>query len=239
MEKVKISVSGRDYNLKSEDPKRLRAVASELDKRISKAKSAMGSLSLTDVVILTALDYADSSYDTKNAVEKALAVGNELKEKLEAVTKEKEAIQNQLNNSISEIAQLKVTLSEKESELSGIKQQIAKIDLEENEALKQENADLKERLEVIKEKTASMEQAWSRLKEDFQKSQDKNANKQIQEIEQLKSTVATYEKAFDEYAEQKTAEINGLNEEIIILKKKNADLTARLDEITVGGQMTL
>lgn len=239
MEKIKISISGRDFNLKSEDPKRLRTVAAELDKKIDKTKSAMTSLSLTDAIILTALDYADSSYDTKNAVERALAAGNELKEKLEAVTKEKEAIQNQLNSSISETAQLKISLSEAQNELSGIKQQIAKIDFTENETLKQENADLKERLEAVKEKTASMEQAWSRLKEDFQKSQDKSANKQKQEIEQLKNTVATYEKAFDEYAEQKKAEVNALNEEIIALRKKNVDLTSRLNEITIDGQMTL
>ena len=63
MEKVKISISGHDFYLKSEDPNRMYETAENLQKRIDKLSAMAASMSLTDIVMLAALDIADENYD--------------------------------------------------------------------------------------------------------------------------------------------------------------------------------
>ena len=71
MEKVKISISGHDFYLKSEDPNRMYETAENLQKRIDKLSAMAASMSLTDIVMLAALDIADENYDNRNVVIKA------------------------------------------------------------------------------------------------------------------------------------------------------------------------
>ena len=66
MEKVKISISGHDFYLKSEDPNRMYETAENLQKRIDKLSAMAASMSLTDIVMLAALDIADENYDNRN-----------------------------------------------------------------------------------------------------------------------------------------------------------------------------
>ncbi|MFR4023444.1 MAG: cell division protein ZapA [[Eubacterium] siraeum] len=77
MEKVKISISGHDFYLKSEDPNRMYETAENLQKRIDKLSAMAASMSLTDIVMLAALDIADENYDNRNVVIKAQQLSQE------------------------------------------------------------------------------------------------------------------------------------------------------------------
>ena len=78
MEKVKISISGHDFYLKSEDPNRMYETAENLQKRIDKLSAMAASMSLTDIVMLAALDIADENYDNRNVVIKAQQLSQEI-----------------------------------------------------------------------------------------------------------------------------------------------------------------
>ena len=82
MEKVKISISGHDFYLKSEDPNRMYETAGEsTGKRIDKLSAMAASMSLTDIVMLAALDIADENYDNRNVVIKAQQLAQEIQAK--------------------------------------------------------------------------------------------------------------------------------------------------------------
>ena len=83
MEKVKISISGHDFYLKSEDPNRMYETAENLQKRIDKLSAMAASMSLTDIVMLAALDIADENYDNRNVVIKAQQLSQEIQAKKE------------------------------------------------------------------------------------------------------------------------------------------------------------
>ena len=61
----------------------------------------------------------------------------------------------------------------------------------------------------------------------------------LAQIDKLQGTVDTYEKTFDEYANQRNAEVKDLNDELSALRKKYAELSAQMNEIVNDGQMTL
>ena len=118
MEKVKISISGHDFYLKSEDPNRMYETAENLQKRIDKLSAMAASMSLTDIVMLAALDIADENYDNRNVVIKAQQLSQEIQAKSLACEKRAEELEKQLSESDTELASLRITASEAQSELS-------------------------------------------------------------------------------------------------------------------------
>ena len=115
MEKVKISISGHDFYLKSEDPNRMYETAENLQKRIDKLSAMAASMSLTDIVMLAALDIADENYDNRNVVIKAQQLSQEIQAKSLACEKRAEELEKQLSDSDTELASLKITASEAQS----------------------------------------------------------------------------------------------------------------------------
>lgn len=94
MEKVKISISGHDFYLKSEDPNRMYETAENLQKRIDKLSAMAASMSLTDIVMLAALDIADENYDNRNVVIKAQQLSQEIQAKSLACEKEQRSLKS-------------------------------------------------------------------------------------------------------------------------------------------------
>ena len=91
MEKVKISISGHDFYLKSEDPDRMYDAAENLQKKIDKLSSMASSMSLTDIAMLAALDFADENYDSRKIVVKAQQLSQEIQSK--SAANEKRAVE--------------------------------------------------------------------------------------------------------------------------------------------------
>lgn len=241
MEKVKISISGHDFYLKSENPDRMYDAAETLQKKIDKLSSMASSMSLTDIVMLAALDFADESYDSRKIVETAQRLSQEIQAKLAAAENNAKEYEKQLNASTQEVASLKNALSETQNELTDTKQQLSKVDKENEERLKAENEQLKATIDELTEKNRRIEGAWEKLKADHEKSVEKSGNNQLllAQIEKLQNTVNTYEKTFDEYANKRNAEVKDLNDELSALRKKYADLSEQMNEIVNDGQMTL
>ncbi|MCH5323629.1 MAG: cell division protein ZapA [Eubacterium sp.] len=233
MEKVKVSISGHDFNLRSDNPERLRAAESELKKKISQISEAAAGMSLTDTVILSALDIADEAESAKNDCDMYKKQSEELKKQLE------------------EYEQHGSNMKSAQEELSAAQDRIKLLETENNEliaendkalALKEENAELVEKNKALENKLAQLETSWNNLKRDYARSHNKKddvSGANEQEIAVLKDTVNTYEKTFDEYVKQKSAEIAELNDELNALKKKYSDLNQQMSEIVNDGQMTL
>ena len=51
-------------------------------------------------------------------------------------------------------------------------------------------------------------------------------SRRLAQIDKPQGTVDTYEKTFDEYANQRNAEVKDLNDELSALRKKYAELSA-------------
>ena len=323
MEKVKISISGHDFYLKSEDPNRMYETAENLQKRIDKLSAMAASMSLTDIVMLAALDIADENYDNRNVVIKAQQLSQEIQAKSLACEKRAEELEKQLSDSDTELASLRITASEAQSELAALKEQLAGAALRsENDRLKEqvtaltaekdslteigadeieqlgtrideltaentalsekaenadnalknenaqlknqvdelkaenetlrvssENADsssaeneaLKSRLAELTEKNRHTEELLEKLRTDHENLVSKSGQDELllAQIDKLQGTVDTYEKTFDEYANQRNAEVKDLNDELSALRKKYAELSAQMNEIVNDGQMTL
>ena len=308
MEKVKISISGHDFYLKSEDPNRMYETAENLQKRIDKLSAMAASMSLTDIVMLAALDIADENYDNRNVVIKAQQLSQEIQAKSLACEKRAEELEKLLSDSDTELASLRITASEAQSELAALKEQLAgaeaqksdslteigadeieqlgtRIDeltaentaLSENaenadNALKNENAQLKNQVDELKaenetlrvssenadsssaenealksrlaeltEKNRHTEELLEKLRTDHENLVSKSGQDELllAQIDKLQGTVDTYEKTFDEYANQRNAEVKDLNDELSALRKKYAELSAQMNEIVNDGQMTL
>ena len=139
MEKVRITVSGRDFYLKTDNPDRLYNVAELLQKKIDKMNAMASSMSLTDVVILAAFDIADENYDSKTAIESAQKAAEDAKAQQAAAEGKVSVLEKQLSSASSETAALKISLSESQTELAALKSQLEKIDPDEQERLKNEN----------------------------------------------------------------------------------------------------
>ena len=321
MEKVKISISGHDFYLKSEDPNRMYETAENLQKRIDKLSAMAASMSLTDIVMLAALDIADENYDNRNVVIKAQQLSQEIQAKSLACEKRAEELEKQLSESDTELASLRITASEAQSELSALKEQLAGVEAQksdmlvlksENESLKEqvtaltaekdslteigadeieqlgtrideltaentalsekaenadnalknenaqlknqvdelkaenealrassENADsssaenetLKSRLAELTEKNRHTEELLEKLRTDHENLVSKSGQDELllAQIDKLQGTVDTYEKTFDEYANQRNAEVKDLNDELSALRKKYAELSAQIE----------
>lgn len=241
MEKVKISICGHDFYLKSEDPDRMYAAAEILQKKMDKLSSMASSMSLTDIAMLAALDFADETYDSRKIVETAQRLSQEIQAKLSDADNKTKEFEKQLSASSQEVASLKNALSETQAELSEAKRKLSAVDTEAEQRLKNENETLKATVNELSEKNRLIEDAWEKLKSDHEKSVEKSGNNQLllAQIDKLQNTVDTYEKTFDEYANKRNAEVKDLNDELSALRKKYAELSAQMNEIVNDGQMTL
>ncbi len=241
MERVKISICGHDFYLKTEDPDRMYDAAEILQRKIDKLSSMASSMSLTDIAMLAALDFADETYDSRRVVETAQKLSQEIQTKLEDAENKTKECEKQLSESEQEIVSLKNALSETQSELIEAKRQLSAVDIEAEQQLKKENENLKATIDELSEKNSRIESAWEKLKSDHEKSLEKSGNNQLllAQIDKLQNTVDTYEKTFDEYANKRNAEVKDLNDELSALRKKYAELSAQMNEIVNDGQMTL
>ena len=241
MERVKISICGHDFYLKTEEPNRMYDAAETLQKKIDKLSSMASSMSLTDIAMLAALDFADETYDSRKIVETAQRLSQEIQAKLSDADNKTKEFEKQLSVSSQEVASLKNALSETQAELSEAKRQLSAVDTEAEQRLKNENETLKATVNELSEKNRLIEDAWEKLKSDHEKSVEKSGNNQLllAQIDKLQNTVDTYEKTFDEYANKRNAEVKDLNDELSALRKKYAELSAQMNEIVNDGQMTL
>ncbi len=239
MERVKLSISGRELSLKSDDPQRLHAVAIELQKKIEKLKSVASAMSFTDIVLLVALNYADESYDIEKKLEDAEKQAAALK--TEALRASDKAIQTQAEKDIivAKYNELEEAVAGYETQLKELQDRLSSVNSVAEEKYIEEKEQYIKRISELEAKNAGLEATWTKLKSDYENSQSKRNDNQREEITQLKATVATYEKTFDEYAKQKNAEVKALNDELNTIKKKYADLSAQMNEIVSDGQMTL
>ena len=108
-------------------------------------------------------------------------------------------------------------------------------------ALNDENLKLREQISELNDKNARNEEMLEKLKTDREKLAGERGQDELllAQIDKLQGTVDTYEKTFDEYANQRNAEVKDLNDELSALRKKYADLSAQMNEIVNDGQMTL
>ncbi len=320
MEKVKLSICGRDFALKTENPEKLERVAADLTHRIKSVKEMGVTMSFTDIVMLVALDIAETNYDNSQIIAKAEASEEKIRETEEKAAKEINIGKEKIFSLETELAELKVSLSQSQDELKALKMQYADVDPESEVKLIEENRTLSNQIKALQDKNDSLEEAIATLEAECKKAVEKSSqvdaaetrleelktalsvaqdeiktlkeqqtdidteaearlieeNKSLEEqikslqiindrledtiksleskseayetentesdseeIEQLRTTVATYEKTFDEYATQKNAEVKALNDELNALRKKYSDLSAQMNEIVNDGQLTL
>lgn len=320
MEKVKLSISGHDLNLKTENPETLKKIAADLSARINRVKDMGVTMSFTDIVMLVALDIAQTNYDNSQIIAEAEASEEKIRETEEKATKEINVAKDKISSLEAELAELKVSLSQSQDELKALKTQYADVDPEAEVKLIEENRTLSNQIKALQDKNDSLEEAIATLEAECTNAEEKSSqvaaaeaeivqlktalsdacdeittlkeqqisidteaearlieeNKSLEdqlkslqainnrleetikalesknetmemdntesaseEIEQLRTTVATYEKTFDEYATQKNAEVKLLNDELNALRKKYSDLSAQMNEIVNDGQLTL
>lgn len=240
MEKVKLSICGHDFSLKSEDPAKLEKVAADLSARIKKVKDMGVTMSFTDIVMLVALDIAQTNYDNAQIIDNSEETADKIKEIEEKAAEEVKNAQDKASELEIQLAELKVSLSQSQDELRALKAQYATVDPDAEVRLIEENRALSNEIKTLKENNAELEENIGQLKAECErKASEENTETDSEEIEQLRSTVATYEKTFDEYATQKNAETKALNDELNALRKKYAELSAQMNEIVNDGQLTL
>ncbi len=239
MEKVKLSICGREFSLKTENPEKLEKVAADLSAKIKKVKDMGVTMSFTDIVMLVALDISETNFDNAQIIERSKESSDKVQAIEEKAAKEVKTAQEKISLLDSEIAELKVSLSQSQDELKALKAQYENIDPEAEVKLIEENRKLSNKVKELQDKNESLEQTWEKLKSDYERVQKKNLESQKDEIEQLRTTVATYEKTFDEYATQRNAEVKSLNDELNVLRKKYSELSSQMNEIVNDGQLTL
>ncbi len=317
MERVKLSIRGHDFALKTDNPEKLEKVAAELQSKIKKMEEMAVSMSFTDVVMLVALEISEENYDSsrlvkeaEETVKKTQEIENKAYEDIKVVNDKNTALESEiaelkssltqareelgalnakyqnvdpeaevklieenrvLSNKIkdaeaeiqkiqaseshaieelvnaddknkaleSEITELKSSLSQAQDELTALKSQYENASSKADAELTEENAALIDKIKDLQKKNADLEESLAKLNADYEISQKKNQNFQNEEMDKLRTTVATYEKTFDEYATQRNGEVKALNDELNALRKKYADLSAQMNEIVNDGQLTL
>ncbi len=317
MERVKLSIRGHDFALKTDNPEKLEKVAAELQSKIKKMEEMAVSMSFTDVVMLVALEISEENYDfselikdAKESVQKTQAIEYKAQEDIKSLTDKNTVLESEnaelkaslsqtkdelgaiktkyqnidpeaeiklieenraLSNKIkeveadiqkaqaseckaiedlanaddknktleSEIAELKVSFSQTQDELTALKSQYENAVTDADTKLTEENIALIDKIKELQEKNKSLEESLEKSNADYVNSQKEMQNSQNEEIDKLRATVATYEKTFDEYATQRNGEVKALNDELNALKKKYADLSAQMNEIVNDGQLTL
>lgn len=81
--------------------------AENLQKRIDKLSAMAASMSLTDIVMLAALDIADENYDNRNVVIKAQQLSQEIQAKSLACEKEQRSLKSSFPNQTPSLHRLK------------------------------------------------------------------------------------------------------------------------------------
>lgn len=264
MEKVKVSIIGHDFNLKTDAPDRLKSAAAELQKRINRIGDAtLSNMSLTDIVMLAALDIADNAEETKASADDAKRLEEELSKanrlikdsdeaaaklaECEKTVKELKAQNDEFSKQIDKLKSENKALSDKTEELNkklsiASPENALKADKQLIDGLKAEKAELAEKNKKLENKLAQLETSWNNLKKDYNRSHkigEGSVGMDAQQIQTLKETVATYEKTFDQYVKQRNSEVAELNEELNTLRKKYDELNRQMSEIVNDGQMTL
>ena len=253
MEKVKISISGHDFYLKSEDPNRMYETAENLQKRIDKLRAMAASMSLTKNVMLAALDIADENYDNRNVVIKAQQLSQEIQAKSLACEKRAEELEKQLSDSDTELASLRITASEAQSELAALKEQLAGAEAQKSDllALRSENDRLKEQVTALTAEKDSLteigadeiEQLGTRIDEltaentalsEKAENADnalKNENAQLKnQVDELKAENETL-RASNENADSSSAENEALKSRLAELTEKNRHTEELLEKL--------
>ena len=240
MEKVKLSICGHDFSLKTENPAKLEMVAADLSARIKKVKEMGVTMSFTDIVMLVALDIAETNFNNAQIIGKAEDDANKVKEIEDKASEEAKKAKEEISKLEAELAELKVSLSQSQDELRALKAQYAAVDPDAEVKLIEENRVLSNEVKTLSDKNKELGEELERIKSEYKNTLD-NTDTQIssEEVEQLRTTVATYEKTFDEYATQRNAEVKALNEELNVLRRKYADLSTQMNEIVNDGQLTL
>lgn len=261
MERVKISICGRDFNLRVENPERFKQIAKELQEDINRMQSNIETMSITDVITLTALDIAEGADKIKSTfnenMKKLAEVTVELnftKENLAAVNREKDVLTKdisvinmeckELKQKIIELSdELKTTATldtekENSNEISLLKAEKDSLETQLFESM-EENEKLLVKIKELEQEKEQYIAQKAQLEAEQIKIADEQESVNSEETEQLKNTISVYEQSFLEYQTERNKEVEELNEEIHQLKKKCADLNNQLNEILDDGQMTL
>ena len=229
MERVKLSIRGHDFALKTDNPEKLEKVAAELQTKIKKMEEMAVTMSFTDIVMLVALEISEENYDSlklvkeaEEAIQKTQAVENKALEEIKTANDRNSVLE-------SEIAELKASLSQKQDELNALKAEYANVDPETEIKLIEENRILSNK---IKEAEAEMQAAVTDVKalnneNNALKSEIAELNVSLsQSQDELNALKLNFENTkFD--ADAKLVEENKLlNERIKELEEKNAGLEA-------------
>lgn len=163
MERVKITICGRDFNLKVDDPERLKRVAKELQERINRLQTSLDNVSITDLISLVALDIADESDkarssfgDNMKKISDAALELNSTKDSLTALRAEKEKLSKDINITNKQLKELKERLSD-ESKKSEELSRLRLSDLDRIKLLEKERDDLEDELLKALENNSQLE----------------------------------------------------------------------------------
>ena len=193
MEKVRITICGRDYPLKlDESPERIQKIAKELENSILALNSRMTGKSEAEVVTMTALLMLDEA-DRKTVDNPQLAA------ELEKVKAEKADLENQLKLLNEEILSA-------QSEMN----QIADVQSDENAQLRSKLQEYEQTFERI---SSEKEKEIEELRASFysgEKEMEQIAAVKDSENEQLRIKLMEYEQTFERFTEEKEKEIAAL-----------------------------
>ena len=254
MEKVRITICGRDYPLKvDESPERIQKIAKELENSILALNSRMTGKSEAEVVTMTALLMLDEA-DRKTADNPALSA------ELEKVKAEKADLENQLKllneeilsaqsemNQIADVqsdenAQLRSKLqeyeqtferisAEKEKEIEELRASFYSGEKEMEQIADVRSSETEELKQKVLESEAALESISAekdaeinRLKAQLE--QGTVVSTGNAEVEKMRNVLSNYEKTFDEYVKTKEDEIKRLQAENEQLKKEKAEANA-------------
>lgn len=227
MEKVKVNINGREYNLKVDvEPKRIINIAKSLEAQIKETSRALINRSEQEVLTLIALNILDES--EKQILQKEKEI-SELNNDLQ-IAREQAIINEQKSN-----AAFKENLYSAESEM----EQLANVKDEENELLRQKLIDYEKDFERF---VSEREDEILALKETFNSGiSEMNHIAMIKDSEnaKLRNTLNSYESSFDLYVKLKEEEIIKLKEEAEVLNAEIDDLRQRLAAISDDGQLTI
>lgn len=220
MEKIKISICGRSYNLLADDsPDRIIEVAGRLERQIKEYTTQLKNKSEEEVLTLVALNVLDEA-------EKS-AAGLRLRlEKLETALDEEKKNNNMM---------MSENISSAESEM----EQLARVKDEENTQLRQKLVDYESELERF---MADREREIRELKESFNSARSEMehiATIKDGENTKLRNTLNSYEATFDLYVKVKEEEIVRLTKTLTTVNADCDELRQRLAAVSDDGQLTI
>lgn len=206
MEKLKVTINGREYALRTENRSRLEHNVSDLNNRIGNMSDALKSKTEDEILTLVALDILDDAgvqadKDRKEIARliRSLAVAND-------------ALEQQAK---SANAALSENITSAESEL----EQLASVKDEENIRLREKLMEYENRMsEVMDEREAAIE----RLQNSYQSAiQEMEQIAKVRDLEnaRLRQTLNSYESSFDLSMKTKEDEIRNLRAKVVKLSE--------------------